>query len=124
MPPCCGRAFLWLRLVQLWQDIHIAVDKQHPDRDQNGQLILPATPSALEACNGVELKPLRNWVGDHFSVRLQAAPGLVFFLWPQLAMVVFFAQLPLHGFLHGPTKGQRHVLAIAPAGDMRIPFRQ
>lgn len=85
-------------------------------------LQLPTATERLACCNGVELKCLRDWVAQRCGLRLQAAPGLAFFVWSRLALVISPRPEPLAGFVHGPERGQRHVLSLAPGGYALLPL--
>jgi hypothetical protein len=79
----------------------------------DGRLLLPGV-ERLRHCTAVELKPLRRHVQRHLGVRLQAAPGIVCFLWQRQVALVSVATQRLAGFLHGPGAGQRQSLAWRP----------
>lgn len=88
----------------------------------DGRLLLPREPGLLAAADGVALKAVRRWVGERLGCRLQAAPGIGFLLWPNLAVLVSTHVLPLAGFLHGPGQGQRHVLSFEPGQALLVRF--
>ena len=101
----------------------ITVGDDDLPNQKDDQLILPADPDLLELCTGVDLKPVRRWVSGHFGPRLQAAPGLGFFLWTSHAIVVSTHGISLAGFIHGPKVGERHVLALEPGGVSVVRLR-
>ena len=83
------------------------------------QLVLPAADT-LRRCNGVALKPLRMWFAQHLNLRLQAAPGVAWYLWSNQAILVSTHDERLAGFLHGPDPAQRHSLMWEPHGIQRV----
>ncbi len=80
-----------------------------------GTVLLPP-PERLQACNALELKPLRLAVAAACGCRLQAAPGVHLFLWEALAILVSCRELPLGGFLSGPRPGSRGAIELEPGG--------
>ncbi len=83
------------------------------------KLVLPPPP-VLAQLTSLALKPLRLMVANRLGCRLQAATALHFYLWPNQAVLVSHADVPLGGFLHGPEPGTRHSLAVAPGSAQVI----
>lgn len=85
---------------------------------RGAKLVLPPPP-VLAQLTSLALKPLRQLVANRLGCRLQAATALRLFLWPNQAVLVSHAEVPLGGFLHGPNQGMRHSLSVPP-GDAQV----
>jgi hypothetical protein len=81
-----------------------------------GATLVVPPPERLLALSSIALKPLRAFVERACGVRLQAGAGIHCFLWPDQALLVSCAEVPLGGFLHGPGPGQRSTVALDPGG--------
>ena len=94
-----------------------------PDRVEpgcrDGRLLVPPSPR-LRACTGVELVALRRWFGDRLGLRLQAAPRIACYLWPDRALLVSRRSERLAGFLLGPGPDRRHHLAWEPGQALLV----
>ena len=86
-----------------------------PTHDEAG-IILPSADDMI-ACTGVDLKPLRQFLATHFQIRLQTAPGVACYLMDSGVLLINGWELVVGGFLHGPSKGQRHCLSIPGGGE-------
>lgn len=82
------------------------------------KLVLPPPP-VLARLTSLALKPLRMLSARRLGCRLQAATGLHLFLWPNQAVLVSHAEVPLGGFLHGPEPGTRHSVHV-PVGGAQV----
>lgn len=83
--------------------------------ERGGVLVLPP-PAALPGLSSLALKPLRRWIAARIGVRLQSATGVRLWAWPDRAVVLSLAAVPLGGFLYGPVAGHRTTLALDPGG--------
>jgi len=97
----------------VWEREVIEDPRLERPEDRGATLALPPC-RVLAGCNGVELKPLRTWFGRATGLRLQAAPGIAWFLWPHQALLISTREERLAGFLHGPGADQRHSIAWEP----------
>lgn len=86
----------------------------HPTLRDTRMLLPPS--ATLARLTSLDLKPLRAFIAQRLGCRLQAAAGLHLYLWPNQALVISCADLPLGGFLHGPNPAQRSPLALDPGG--------
>lgn len=84
-----------------------------------GEAVRVPPAARLRACTSLALKPLRALVARACHVRVQTGPGVHLFLWPERAVLVSCAELPLGGFLHGPNPGQRESVALEP-GECQV----
>lgn len=92
----------------------VAMPEFHGDK-----LVLPPPP-VIAQLTSLALKPLRLLVANRLGCRLQAATSLHFYLWPNQAVLVSHASVPLGGFLHGPEAGTRHSVSVPPGGAQVI----
>jgi len=79
----------------------------------DGILWLPQ-PARLHGLTSIALRPARRFVAEHCGCRLQAGAGLQLFCWPDALLVLNCRDVPLAGFLHGPSAGRRAAFTLAP----------
>lgn len=82
---------------------------------RDGVLLLPP-PEDLAALTSLSLKPLRMFIAERLGCRLQAAPGIRLWLWPDRAALQSLSPIPLAGFLYGRAQGHRSGVALEPWG--------
>ncbi|MBN8525149.1 MAG: hypothetical protein J0M02_07430 [Planctomycetes bacterium] len=82
---------------------------------RDGVLLLPP-PEDLVGLTSLSLKPLRLFVAERLGCRLQAAPGIRVWLWPDRAALQSLSPIPLAGFLYGRATGHRSGVALEPWG--------
>jgi hypothetical protein len=82
-------------------------------------LLLP-TQDDLVQLTSLSLKPLRQYIAQRLGCRLQAAPGIRLWLWPDRAVLLSLAPMPLSGFIYGPTQGHRAGVALPPWGSQIV----
>jgi hypothetical protein len=105
-----------------WQwGVHLLPAALAAPRRQGAAVLLP-TRERLAACTGLELRPLRLAVAEACGCRLQAAPGVQLFVWDALAILVSCRELPLGGFLTGPSCDSRAAIALEPGGIQLVSF--
>lgn len=101
-------ALLWGR--DLIEEAHLATPCE-----RDGVLILPS-PERLRTLNGVELRPLRLFIAARLGMRLQTAPGVRWWQWPDRALLVSLLDEPVGGFLYAPTLSHRSSILLPPGG--------
>lgn len=83
--------------------------------------ILEVPPLALFATlTSLPLKPLRQLVHRETGVRLQVATGIQVWLWENQLALVNVAAVHRSGFIHGPRRGMRSVVALDPGQSQVI----
>lgn len=82
---------------------------------RDGVLLLP-TPEELASQTSLALKPMRLFVAERLGCRLQAAPGIRLWLWPDHAALQSLSPLPLAGFLYGRAAGHRSGISLEAWG--------
>lgn len=66
------------------------------------------------------LKPVRRLVHNHTGVRLQVAAGVHLWLWENQLALVNASSAHRGGFIHGPRRGMRSVVALDPGQSQVI----
>ncbi|MCX8040636.1 MAG: hypothetical protein RMM29_01790 [Planctomycetota bacterium] len=99
-------------------DLRVAPALAAPRR-RGRQLELPAAEQ-LSQLSAVALQPLRRFIAERLGFRLQMAPGVRLWLWPERALVLSLRPQPLLGFCYGPSPGHRVYLELPPWGWQTI----
>lgn len=87
----------------------------------NSSGFLEVPPLALFATlTSLPLKPLRQLVHRKTGVRLQVATGIQVWLWENQLALVNVAAVHRSGFIHGPRRGMRSVVALDPGQSQVI----
>lgn len=77
--------------------------------------VLQVPPLARFATlTSLPLKPVRLLVHIHTGVRLQVAAGVHLWLWDNQVALVNVTSVHRSGFIHGPRRGMRSVVALDP----------
>lgn len=82
---------------------------------RDSRLFVPPA-EVLAACTGPALRPLRRFIASRYQVRLQTAPGIRMWLWPERAVLVSLRPDTVGGFLYAPTPDQRSSVLVEPGG--------
>ena len=88
---------------------------------QGARLCLPPRELLL-TLSSLPLKPVRVWIAQHVGVRLKIGADVHLRLWPQRAVVVSTAAVPLAGFLSGPAQGTRASLHLPVGSAQHVTF--
>lgn len=80
----------------------------------DGVLHLPSL-GGLQRASGLDLKPVRAWVGQHFSWRPQLAPGVWLIVSDAMALLLSTRNVVLGGFLHHGHE-RRYSVTLKPFG--------
>ena len=70
---------------------------------------------ALRGASGLDLKPVRAWVGQHFEWRPQLAPGVWLVVSDLMALLLSTRNIVLGGFLHYGHE-RRYSVTLKPYG--------
>lgn len=90
-----------------------SADLLRPSLSADGVLVLPPL-AVFTALSSLPLKPLRVWVAQRFAVRVQIGTGVRLWLWDNRFVVLNCSDRHRGGFIHGPTRGMRAVVALDP----------
>lgn len=83
--------------------------------------VLQVPPLARFATlTSLPLKPVRQLVHIHTGVRLQVAAGVHLWLWENQVALVNVTSVHRSGFIHGPRRGMRSVVALDPGQGQAI----
>jgi hypothetical protein len=93
-------------------------DVKIPEVRGNRLLLPPA--EELSELTSLSLKPMRMFISARLGCRLQAAPGIRLWLWPERALLRSLAPIPLSGFVYGPAKGHRAGVSMPPWGTQAV----
>lgn len=85
------------------------------------ELYLPPL-ERFSALTSLPLKPLREWVRFRFGVRLQTGVGVQLQLWANQLVLANRTAVYRGGFLHGPQRGMRTVVALDPGQCQHVVF--
>lgn len=88
----------------------------------DGSRVLLPPCDLLAELSAPAIKPLREWVAQRLHCRLQSAPGVRLWVWENLALCVSCLDVPVGGFLYGPTPGSRASLSLPPGGAQLVPW--
>jgi len=88
---------------------------------RDGVLLLPPADD-LSMLTSLSLKAMRLFVAERLGCRLQAAPGIRMWLWPDRAVLQSLSPIPLAGFIYGPAAGHRSGVALEPWDSQIVPW--
>jgi len=88
---------------------------------QGARLCLPPCDRLL-ALSSLPLKPVRVWIAQRLGVRLKIGADVHLRLWPQRAVLISTAAVPLGGFLSGPAQGTRASLYLPVGSAQHVTF--
>ena len=84
-----------------------------------GNLVMPPLASFM-VLTSMPLKPLRLFVHAHLGTRLQVATGVHLWVWENQLILVNTTLVYRGGFMHGPQRGMRSVVALEPGQSQEI----
>ena len=90
-----------------------------PTLTSTGVLQLPPL-ARFATLTSLPLKPVRVLVHIHTGVRLQVAAGVHLWLWENQVALVNVTSVHRSGFIHGPRRGMRSVVALDPGHSQVI----
>lgn len=85
----------------------------------SGGLIVPPLARFI-TLTSMPLKPLRLFVHAHLGTRLQVATGVHLWVWANQLILINTTQVYRGGFIHGPQRGMRSVVALEPGLSQEI----
>lgn len=83
--------------------------------ERAGCLCLPPA-ERLAGLSGLGLRPLRRFIATRCRVRLQTAPGVRMWIWPDRVVLVSLRDDTVGGFIYAPTPDQRCSILLEPGG--------
>ena len=92
---------------------HLNEGARVPTLTSSGNLEVPPLTQFM-TLTSLPLKPVRLLVHMHTGVRLQVATGVHVWLWENQLALVNVASVHRGGFIHGPRRGMRSVVALDP----------
>jgi hypothetical protein len=84
-----------------------------PRQEGDDRLVLPSL-ERFRTLTSLPLKPVRRWVQWRQGVRLQVGTGVRLWLWSNRLLLRNGASVHRGGFVHGPQRGMRAVIALDP----------
>jgi hypothetical protein len=85
----------------------------------SGELLVPPL-ECFAILTSLALKPLRLFIHAHFGIRLQVAAGVHLWAWANQLVLINTTVLYRGGFIHGPQRGVRSVVALEPGQSQEI----
>jgi hypothetical protein len=102
-------------------DAHHDAQATRPALAAGDVLYLPPL-AVFRNLTSLPLKPVREWVRCRFGVRLQTGTGVHLLLWSNQLILVNRAPSYRGGFLHGPQRGMRTVVALEPGQCQQVVY--
>ena len=85
----------------------------------SGELLVPPR-ERFATLTSLPLKPLRLFIHAHLGIRLQVATGVHLWAWANQLVLINTTALYRGGFIHGPQRGMRSVVALEPGQSQEI----